>query len=168
MDNEQHPSAATSSRRPRLWPWGVGGILVGIIASIAFLNWWNSRLALTAQRLTAAKQRWQQHGPQDYDLEVRVTGATQACYQLQVRGGKVVSATRDGQPFENFALAYPWTVPGIFEIVLEQDLQRQSDRNQPPVYCQLEFDPELGYPKRYLRSSDKHTVQMELLLTVRR
>jgi hypothetical protein len=34
-----------------------------------------------------------------------------------------------------------------------------------PFYTQVEFDPELGYPIRYLRVAENHRVQIEAKLT---
>lgn len=152
-------------RRPNLWMWALFGALVGLVGCIVVLNWWNSRLALTGERLAQARQAWQARGPSDYNFEVTVNGSTQGHYTVQVRKGKITAATCDGRPFDRLDQAYPWTVPGLFEVVLQTDLEELNRPDRRPFYTQVEFDPELGYPIRYLRVAENHRVQIEAKLT---
>ncbi|MCS6975492.1 MAG: DUF6174 domain-containing protein [Gemmatales bacterium] len=164
MATEQTYPADPPLRRPNLWLWGLFGAVVGVIACIVVLNWWNSRLALTAERLAQARQLWRTNGPANYDLEVSVKGKTQGRYTIQVRQGKVTAATCDGQPFEKLDQAYPWTVSGLFEVVLQADLEELTRPDRRPFYTRVEFDPVYGHPTRYLRSGEGHQVQIEVKL----
>lgn len=165
MATEQLYPADPPMRRPNLWLWALFGAVVGLAACIVVLNWWNSRLLLTAERLAQARATWQRQGPTSYDIEVSVHGNIQSHYRVQVRDGKIVTATCDGQPFENVQRAYPWTVPGLFDVVLQADVEEQAKADRPSFYCRVEFDSQFGHPTRYLRTSDHHRVQMEVKLT---
>jgi hypothetical protein len=113
---------------------------------------------LTPEALTAAMGRWESVGPRDYDLELVLTGAQTGNIHIEVRGGEVTSMTRDGHtPVQRRTWDF-WSVPNQIAMIAEDlasaagDPQRAfgvSDRGQ--VVLQAEFDPALGYPRRYRR-----------------
>jgi hypothetical protein len=111
---------------------------------------------LTRNAYEAAWQRWQQNGPKSYQLEVEVTGRQAARYQVRVERGEAVSATRDGVPLKQHRVWFTWTVPGMFETI-QRDLEQleRAQRGEPNsrgLTVLVFFDPELGYPVRYLRA----------------
>jgi hypothetical protein len=135
-------------------------VATGLLAVIVVLNVWNSRLKLTPERLAAARELWAAAGPRDYDIEVQVEAGAPARYVVEVRNCKIVAAKVNGQPFEDPQRAYPWTVPGLFDIVLQEDLDNDHKPDCPPSYTQVEFDPTDGHPVRYLRTTERQRVQM--------
>lgn len=151
--------------RRRLWPWALLGLATGVLACVVVLNIWNSQLTLTEEKLAAARLRWEGSHVRNYDIRVIVSGNADATYDLSVRGGKVVAAKHNGQPFEQPEKAYPWTVPGLFDVVLQRDLDTDKEPDCPPSYTQVEFDPSDGHPVRYLRTSARHRIQMDVTLT---
>jgi hypothetical protein len=162
------PDAQTEAGTPRrmpLWPWALLGVATGIAAVIVVLNLWNSQLELTQARLEAARALWKAAGPSDYDIEVQVQGGVSSVYHVKVRDRKIQSATVNGNPFDRPEAAYPWTVPGLFDVVMQEDLDQDSKPDCPPAYTQAEFDPKDGHPIRYLRTTDRQRIQIEVKLT---
>jgi hypothetical protein len=111
---------------------------------------------LTEDRLAQAEQLWQNAGPQNYDIDVELRGTQPGTVRVQVRGGDVVTMTRNGRIPQPWTWPY-WSVPGMLE-TLERDLELAAD----PVHetgaalgtqwrLRCEFDAELGYPRRYHR-----------------
>ena len=111
---------------------------------------------LSAGRLVAAQQLWQQHGPSSYDMEVEIRGAQPGNVHVEVRDGAVTQESRDG-------LATPkrtwdtWSVPGMFstlerELVLAEDPQHEMDvAAGTRLQLRCDFDPKNGLPRRYHR-----------------
>jgi hypothetical protein len=166
MSNDLRSEPAESLPRRRLWLWALLGVVTGVVAVIVVLNIWNSRLRLTAEKLAAAQAAWERTGPPSYDLRLEVSGSSTAVYDLEVRNRKLVAARVNGQPFERPEKAHPWTVPGLFDVVLRQDLENDAKPGSLPAYTQVEFDSIDGHPIRYLRTSGQHRVQIETKLTV--
>jgi hypothetical protein len=111
---------------------------------------------MTEDSLQTALGQWEARGPDSYDLDVKIGGAQPGVVRVEVRNGKVTSASRDGQPLadRNFDV---WSIPGQFE-TLERELEfaedPQREMQAPPgarVWLRCEFDPEFGYPRRYHR-----------------
>ena len=167
--NETDTASDRSGRKSRrlLWLLGIGtAIPLAGVAVIVGLNIYNAQFRLTRERLDAAWQRWQQAAIDDYDITVRVRGSTQGVYQLEVRDGKVRKAWRNGQPFPSLRQAYPWTVEGLFTVVLEGDLERDQGSGTRP-FTKVTFDAEDGHPIRYVRDSDQQRIVIEVNLTRR-
>lgn len=156
--------------RPRPRRWLVGFLLLASLTGIVALGvvvWLRSGQALTQEKLAAARQRWEAAGSQNYDMAITVTGRTQAEYHLEVRRGEIQTATLNGQPFLDgnnkldVRRAYYWTVPGLFE-VMETELTNTARPDAPPCYSQVEFDPQDGHPRRFLRSTSGHNTLIEV------
>src|SRR5688572_20018407 len=77
----------------------VRGVLLGIVlATLGIgLTAWLLRPAplprLTEEALDAAVDRWRQHGPQSYNLDIEQTGRQSGQFHLEVRGGVPVAMT---------------------------------------------------------------------------
>ncbi len=91
-----------------------------------------------------------------YQFELELGGAIEDRRLVQVREGEVVAMTSDGVEVPESAWPY-WTVEGMFAS-LEQELQNAAHPQRiygisdpERVLLQAEFDPELGYPSRFLR-----------------
>lgn len=111
---------------------------------------------MTQESLQAATERWQKHGPASYDLDIQIGGAQPGIVHVEVRDGAVTASTRDGLPTPEWTWD-EWSVPGQFEM-LEREFEFAADPQRemqaPPgarLWLRCEFDPELGYPRRFHR-----------------
>jgi hypothetical protein len=89
---------------------------------------------------------------------VAVAGRQAARYYVEVRAGEVRVATRDGQPLRQERTRGTWSVPGMFGTIqtdianLEKQQAGTADPTTPQLLLRGVFDPQLGYPVRYLRT----------------
>jgi len=100
----------------------------------------------------AGWKKWQDKAPLDYRIRTVVAGRQAAEYEVTVREGRVVSATRNGQPLTQPRTMGTWSVPGMFDTI-ELDVNTTEEPN-PRLKLTLrgEFDEQWGYPRRYLRN----------------
>lgn len=112
---------------------------------------------VTAERLAEARQRWRAGGVADYDVEIAVTGRQAAVYAIEVRGGEVRAARRNGEALTGRRTLGTWSVPGMFD-TLELDVESQArvaagkaGPDSPWVDLRAEFEPRWGYPVRCQR-----------------
>jgi hypothetical protein len=155
--------------RKRRWIWFFL-VLVGLGAvGLTFPIVYNLGQQLTPEQVAQARQRWQEHGARDYDLDyqVRFDREEQAdSYKVKVRDGKVVSVVRNNEvrlfedaaalllgllclglerPDENFQ---QHTVEHFFkhiETTLRED-SSAAKRN----YATASFDSFDGHPTHYV------------------
>jgi hypothetical protein len=131
---------------------GVAGVLI-VLAMIRA----NRLPKVTDESFEQAQQRWRQHGPADYDLEVKVSGPQPATYRVEVRQGEVLSATRNGFRLTQRRTFDTWSVPGMFATMrrdvenVQQVAAGKADANTPRLTLFAEFHPEYGYPRTYHR-----------------
>jgi hypothetical protein len=137
----------------------LGGVtgLVALIVVTATRN--GGRLAQFEPATFYANQtKWSAAGLTDYRLVVRVTGRQAAEYFVEVRGGQIQQATRDGTPLRQRRTMGTWSVPGMFTTIqsdvtnLEKHRDGRADRQTPQVLLRGQFDTDLGYPIRYHRT----------------
>lgn len=165
MSDTSSPSEVTVSpgRRARPPALTLGCLLgavaagVGLLAVIAITGR-DPFPRLTREALDAAVARWQQAGPANYDLDLVLAGAQTGNLHIEVRNGDVTQMTRDGKaPVQRRTWDF-WSVPNQIAMMdedlsaAEGDPQRAfgvADRGQ--IVLQAEFDPELGFPRRYRR-----------------
>lgn len=165
MSDKSTASEATVTPRRRARPRALalgcllGGVaaVVGLLLAIAITGR-DPLPRLTRETLDAAVARWQKSGPANYDLDLVLTGAQTGNLHIEVRDGDVTSMTRDGKaPVQRRTWDF-WSVPNQVAMMdedlaaAEGDPQRAfgvADRGQ--VVLQAEFDPVLGYPRRYRR-----------------
>ena len=148
----QSPINGKRSRLRLLWI--ATGLILGLLAGLLYLR--RSTDPLTTERLANARALWQERGPVSYQFELELGGAIEDRRLVQVREGEVVAMTSDGVEVPASAWPY-WTVEGMFAS-LEQELQNAAHPQRiygisdpERVLLQAEFDPELGYPSRFLR-----------------
>ena len=96
--------------------------------------------------------KWRDAAPADYRIKTLVEGPTSGEYEVVVREGQVVSATRNGTPLTQSRTVGTWSVPGMFETI-ESDVETTEEK-QPKLDLSLraDFDEQWGMPRRYLRS----------------
>jgi hypothetical protein len=111
---------------------------------------------LTDETLDRAAKLWKEIGPGDYDLDVELRGAQPGNVHVVVRNRVVTETTRDGRVPPKWTWD-TWSVTGMFD-TLAEDLQIAENPEQaihaaPGTTWRLrcEFDPKLGFPRRYHR-----------------
>jgi hypothetical protein len=138
----------------------VGAILLGLAlgAGLALELFVVERLPqLTVATLEAAERRWDQKGPQSYDLDLTIEGAQPGVVHVEVRAGVTTAMQRDGIAPQQRRVWDVWSVPGMFETIerereLAEDPQHEMDLNAGArVDLRAEFDPTYGYPVRFHR-----------------
>ncbi len=130
-------------------------LAIGVVA--AFLARRDPVPELDAARLAAAQTRWETRGLPDYDLTVDVHADRlgDARYDVAVRDGQVVRATRDGAPAAGAEDG--WSVAALFtmfERELELAREPQAGFGAPAgyrAYLFAAFDRDNGRPLRYRR-----------------
>jgi hypothetical protein len=169
MSESQHRSTAgdtgepaTTRRRLRAGPLLLGaslGLVVVLIAVVAFVIVKRDRTPrLTTEAYEAAARRWDEHGPDNYNLDIELTGNRPGKVHVEVRDRQPVLMTRDGVEPRQERTWYYWTVPGQLdtiaqELEMAQDPTASFDSPQASqVVIWAEFDPKYGYPKRYDRA----------------
>ena len=114
-------------------------------------------IELTRADFAAAEQRWNTSRPASYDIEIEVTGRQAATYRVEVRGGVVRLATRNGDPLKQPRTMGTWSVPGMFGtierdlIAVEQRAAGTGNLSSSRLHLRATFDSELGIPRSYLR-----------------
>lgn len=156
--SHEKPARKSSSR---LWAVALGALLavatVVVYAVVSLIVASGPRLKEIDQAdFQAARQRWQEHGPDSYDIEVAVDEMQQVVYRVQVRDGEVTSATRDGAPLTNRRTLGVWSVPGMFNTIsIDLEHAEEPIRVGPKevhyVSPLARFHPRYGYPERYRR-----------------
>lgn len=134
------------------------GLVVAIVAVVAYLIFTREHNPrLTQADYDAAARRWETHGPASYDLDLELTGNRNATIHVEVRDGEIVHMIRDGVEPRQQRTWYYWSVPGQLDTI-GQELEMARDPAASfhnPSASQMvmwaEFDPTLGYPRRYDR-----------------
>lgn len=154
-------SSGASRRRLRASDIALGafaGVLLAMAAVVALVavSRRQAAPALTEEALEAALQTWHERGPDDYSMDIVVTGRQASNYHVEVHGGKPTQVLRQQRPTTARTWHY-WTVPGLFE-VLEHDIACSDDPTQgfgaspgSRAVLRAVFDAELGYPRRFER-----------------
>ena len=135
------------------------GAVVGIVLAIGIAVWLNSGQppVLVPALLDAAESRWKSQAIADYDLDLDASLGMQGRMHVEVRAGKVINVTLDGQPTRHHLWDY-WTVPGLLGVMRldrERNVAAANDPAGPrpePVFQQARFDPLDGVPLEYRRT----------------
>lgn len=131
------------------------GTVAGMIVVMRLTR--HSPQQFSIQQFEDAQRRWDQSGPDNYVIEVQVTGRQAATYRVEVRKGEVISAQRNGQPLKQLRTLGTWSVPGMFGTIskdvenLDKIANNLADDTTPRFSLSTDFDPQYGYPQSYLR-----------------
>src|SRR5262245_62672717 len=129
-------------------------VLLGTAAVVAPIVY-NLRQMLTPEQVAEARARWEAKGPADYQLSFleRIDDDRPDTYEATVRRGELVGLKVNDKSVAvaklTAARRHEFTVPGMFDLI-EQHLAEEEGgkrRNYATAY----FDPELGFPVRYVR-----------------
>jgi len=156
----------------------LGGLFVGGIIALGIIRWkYGDPLPeMSPADYFAAKDKWKASAPENYDIEVEVTGTRPATYRVQVRGGVAVAASivdQQGQetPQMQQRTFGTWSVPGMFGTmskdveVLEKHAKGKADKFPPRLTLRAEFDPKYGYPAAYRRIQWRSAVEVKWRVT---
>ena len=137
----------------RIWAF----VAVAVLLTTLGLLWvrGESLQRLGRPELEAAAEKWKDQGIQDYDLTVQLEGRLSNVFRLQVEEGRVVAATRDGQPMRLDRLPRAWSIDGMFD-TLQADVSmleaaERGDSSGRFLKLLGVLDSQFGFPKRYLR-----------------
>jgi hypothetical protein len=158
-NGEAEVTSAPSERHPaRGIAFAIASMALAVACVVLALQYFVAeRLPdLTDAALQAATERWNAHGPANYDMDVEIRGAQPGIVHVEVQDKQVTAETRDGRipPRHTWDT---WSVPGMLDM-LSQDMATAENPEQmiqaPPGTkwrLRCEFDPKLGIPMRYHR-----------------
>ncbi|NBO92708.1 MAG: hypothetical protein EBV06_10435 [Planctomycetia bacterium] len=143
---------------------GVLSTLSGLAIVLPII--YNLGQQLSSEQLEAARSRWRENGPPDYDLTFTVRhdrDQTRQRYVVRVRSGQVLLATCEGEvlyasvplsgaiglPFGSAAESPPWTIERVFERLTGMLAERETTGGRN--FLVAVFDPKEGYPRRFVR-----------------
>ncbi len=134
------------------------GLVAAIAAVVAFMIFTRQNSPrLTQADYTAAVERWEQHAPAGYELDLELSGNRPGKIHVEVRDGEVMHMVRDGVEPSQRRTWYYWSVPGQLDTIgqeLEMARDPASSFHDPraaQMVMWAEFDPTLGYPRKYDR-----------------
>ncbi len=134
----------------------IGVVAVSLLAVFVVANLLRAP-DVSRERFEAAKKLWLQKRPSSYDIQIKVSGRQPAVYEVQVRSGVAVAATRNGYALNRPHAIGTWSVDGMFD-TMERDLEnveRHATGKAPPgtprVTIWGRFDPDYGYPANFTR-----------------
>jgi hypothetical protein len=129
------------------------GVLI-VIAGLAVLRYFADGMPkIGPADLEDARRRWDSAAIPDYRLTILMSGRQTGELKVEVRGGRPVGMTRNGNPVESPEAWDHWTVPGMFG-TLDVDFDNAAHNDVKfegaEVVMRAEFDSQYGFPRRYL------------------
>jgi len=178
MANESPPAASSKPpatglrKKSRTWIWIFGALF--LLGSLAVLiNYgYNLQQQLTPAELQAARQRWDQHGPANYDLRVQIRRHSPAPgdpavidnYSLQIRDGKVTNAVMNDAVLER-RYWDEFDMPGLFDSI-DEFLRRDRKPGQPQTFLKGTFDRRDGRLLKFIRRVRGSTERLEIVVVL--
>ena len=149
-------------RPSRRWIWFFVALAALAATSLAILyrSFWSRQLK--PEQVEDARALWKHNGPRNYDLKWTQQGSVPGTFYVKVRGGKVVSVTRNGEPLETRLYPY-WDVPALFTII-DRFLEEDAKPNHPRTFTTATFDPHDGHVIRFYRRVLGTSEQQEILI----
>jgi hypothetical protein len=130
----------------------------GLLLAVTILRFQQSLPTFTPGDFYEARDRWASQAPEDYKVEVSVSGRQAATYYVEVRDGETVAATRNGDALTQHRTMGTWSVSGMFTTIhsdvinFESHQQGTANRQTPQVLLRGLFDEQYGFPRRYHRT----------------
>lgn len=144
------------------WIWYFVLLFVLVATSLTILIVYNLRQQLTAEQLSAARLLWEQKGPRDYDMQYTQEVGALEHFEVKVRNGSVISATRDGKPIEPRQLN-DHSMLALFGFI-EGFLKCDAAPGRPRTYTVANFSKEDGQLFRYVRRVSGTTERVEIIV----
>jgi hypothetical protein len=134
----------------------LGAGLTGLVIVVLIAARHGRLRPLTAETLDQARRAWDAQGPENYNIEIAVSGRQAAVYRVEVRQRQPLRATRNAAPLNQRRTWTTWSVPGMFG-TLQADVDNlrrlaAGEQDLPALFVRVEFDPHFGFPKRYVRT----------------
>jgi hypothetical protein len=162
MDTQPRPR-----RKTWLWFFAIlGGLAIAAIIIPFIVGPVHGLQPVTPEDIKTARQLWERLGPRDYDMEYRKEGSVKGTFDVQVRNGKAVSVTMDGQPLPPEQFHYH-TIPALMDD-LETFVDLAGKPGNPPVYLRARFDPQDGQLIRYIYAVPGTAQQIKVSVRLRR
>ena len=151
-------------RRSRGWIWFFAILGVLTATAITIEVWYNAQQQLTPERLAEARQKWSAKGPASYHLEYTLSsiGNTDK-YEVEVRGGKVTWAMRNGELEEERQFHYR-DMRALFRFIADY-LEEDRQPGQPRTFVTATFAADDGHVLHYTRSVMSKRERQEFLVT---
>ena len=161
--DDNMPPATDPPRKVHRSQWIVIGcagtiaLLLAIGVAVVVILQTGTPLATTTRtELEAAKARWEENGPADYDITVKVGGRRPATYRVEVRDEIARQAWLDDRPLKQRRLFSVWSVPGMFATI-DREFDLKEAGNNPAggtpkdVQIHCRWHKTLGFPQSYQR-----------------
>ncbi|MEX0936696.1 MAG: DUF6174 domain-containing protein [Pirellulales bacterium] len=159
-DDPERSNEPLPDGSPRRTPLVIAAVIAVVLPALlcaGILAWFRQDVPrLTDRSLELAIDRWREHGPESYTMEIELGGMRPGTVHLEVRDGEVTAMQRDGYTPER-RVWETWSVPGMFDTI-DRELQiaeAPAEEAQFPPGTQFElraeFDARLGYPRRFRR-----------------
>jgi hypothetical protein len=130
------------------------------VAAVCIPLWYNLSQQLDPGELEAARKLWAEKGPASYDLEYTKKGSVNGKFLVQVRNGKVLSVTLDGQPLEPRLYPY-YDMGGLLDDV-GRFLELDRTPGSPRTFVTAKFDKTDGHLIHYIRSVTSTRQRLEI------
>ena len=144
-------------RRPSgIWKFALSIAAVAILAT-TIIRWsQGERLQkLDSASIQDAWDRWRTLNIQDYQLRLQQEGRWSHELQVEMAGGVLVAAKRDGEDLPLERLPRAWTVDGLFDTLMADvalnDAAERGDSSGRFIKMLGNLDAQTGVPLRYLR-----------------
>lgn len=114
---------------------------------------------VTRKAFESASERWRKANVRSYVVEVRVNSARVETFRVDVRDGLAHSATLNGQPITQSRVFDTWSIPGMLYTIgedlsaFENHESGKDGGGTANSRLRCDFDPELGIPWRYSKST---------------
>jgi hypothetical protein len=138
------------------WIWYFVILAILTVAACTTLVWYNLRQQLKKEDLDAARNRWKQNRPLDYDLTYTKRGSATGAFFVEVRDGKVIRVTLDGRQITQNdkpldpSRFYRYDMAALMDDI-QTFLEKDAELGRPRTYTVATFDRTDGHLVRYVR-----------------
>lgn len=166
MNESANSNPVKPPKRNRGWIWYFAAIFVLAVAFVVILTVFNLRQQLTREKLRQAVELWEKNGPRDYDMVFTKQGSVSGKFTVEVRNGKVTSASCDGVALDKSHWKYDDMNALLRDV--EDFLDHDSQPGKPRVYAVATFDPHDGHLIHYVRSVMSTRERLEIQVKLKK
>ncbi|HKI35811.1 MAG TPA: hypothetical protein VKA46_28405 [Gemmataceae bacterium] len=161
---DETQNSKLKTQNSKRWIWFFLFLAVVPAALISVEVWSNLNQQLTLEKLAAARARWREIGPRDYDLDYEIkrednpdpAPRTGEKYTVHVKDGQ---GPRPGE--HDFG-----SMDDLFDRI-DQRLRADRESGGPQPFVKATFDPYDGHVIHYVRSVMKTRERLEVTVTLR-